>query len=302
MEWTRRSVLASGLVAAAAGRSGWAWATVDLAGGLRLDSVSDGNLSLPTEMILGPMPQQEARAILATHGLDGDTLSPPCNVTLLRDADRTVLFDCGAGAAFQPGVGQLLDALETLDVTPDQVTDVVFTHAHPDHIWGVLDDFDDPLFPEAQHWIGREELAYWLDPATVETIGAERQSFAVGAARRLEAIADRLEVVDDGDSVLPQVKAVATPGHTPGHLAFEIGTGADRVFVVGDAIGNHHLAFARPDWLSGSDQDAVLAAQTRSALLARLADAGVPMIGYHLPKGGIGRVERDGAAYRFVPI
>jgi glyoxylase-like metal-dependent hydrolase (beta-lactamase superfamily II) len=148
--------------------------------------------------------------------------------------------------------------------------------------------------------IGQAEWEYWTDPATVDSIGEARASFAVGAARRLEAIADRLETFTGGQEVLPGIRAHDTPGHTPGHMAFEIRQGNAAAMVVGDAIGNGHLALAHPDWASGADQDAEQGIATRLRLLDRLAGEGMPMVGFHLPGGGLGRVERAGGAYRFV--
>ena len=81
----------------------------------------------------------------------------------------------------------------------EDVTDIVFTHAHPDHLWGLLDDFDDPLFPDASYMIGKTEWDYWLNPNTVDEIGEARASFAVGALRRLEMIEDQIEFFSDGD-------------------------------------------------------------------------------------------------------
>lgn len=301
MAWTRRSVIGGAVAATGAALAPrWLRASVDL-GGMTVDTLSDGHLVLPAEFILGPMPQAEAGEILSRHGLAGDTLTPPCNVTLMRDGTNTVLFDCGSGLAFQPTAGTLPEALDALGIAPEDVTHVVFTHAHPDHLWGVLDDFDDPFFPDAALLIGRQEWAYWTDPETVDTIGAERQSFAVGAARRLAAVEDRIDFFDAGDAVLPGVEAVSTPGHTPGHMAFALHAGGGGLMVVGDAIGNHHVAFERPDWPSGSDQDLDTARATRVALLDRLAADGMPLIGFHLPGGGLGRAERAGGAYRFVP-
>jgi glyoxylase-like metal-dependent hydrolase (beta-lactamase superfamily II) len=91
-----------------------------------------------------------------------------------------------------------------------------------------------------------------------------------------------------------------TPGHTPGHMAFELRQGSEAVMVVGDAIANDHLALARPDWASGSDQDAEQGIATRLRLLDQLANDKMAMVGFHLPEGGLGRVERNGDAYRFV--
>lgn len=301
---TRRQFLATATVAATLPlmpRRLWAGSSLTM-GSTQIDTLSDGTLTLPGDFILGGMPQDEMKAIVAKYGLPTDALTPPCNVTLLRDGTNTVLFDVGAGSDFQPSAGKLLEAFDALGLTPDAITHVLFTHAHPDHLWGLLDEFDEPLFPNAEHMIGAAEFAYWTDPATVSTIGEARTTFAVGAERRLSTIADSLRLVEDGAEVLPGITARLTPGHTPGHLCWTVAKGADSAVVVGDALGNHHVAFERPDWASGSDQDGALAAASRVALLDQLATDGMALIGYHLPGGGIGRAVRDGATYRFEEV
>lgn len=133
-----------------------AHARLDL-GEIRLDVVSDGSLTLPGSFIFDPMPKTELAQILAKYQQPADILTPPCNITLMRYEDRTVLFDVGSGLDFAPSSGILLKSLEALDVTPEEITDVVFTHVHPDHLWGLLDDFDDILFPDATFMIGQKE-------------------------------------------------------------------------------------------------------------------------------------------------
>lgn len=303
MTLTRRTVLttASAALAAAALTPRWAHATMQ-AGDWRIDTLSDGTLTLPPGFLFGDMPQDRIAPILAEAGIDpGQTMTPPCNVTLLRGRGRVALIDAGAGPTFQASAGHLLEAMDALGVAPEDVTDVIFTHAHPDHLWGVLDDFDDMLFYNARHAMGAAELDYWRDPATVDTIGAERQAFAVGASRRLERLGDQLEPLADGAEALPGVRAMALPGHTPGHMGFAVEDAEGGVLIVGDAIGNAHVAFAAPDLPSGSDQDGAQAVETRLALLERAAADGSRIIGFHLPGGGVGRVEAAGGAYRFVP-
>ncbi len=267
-----------------------------------LTTVSDGHLVLPAEFIFSPMPQEELGPVLKDLGLDAAAgLQPECNVALYRDGEHTVLFDAGSGADFMPTAGTILDSLDAAGVAPDEVTHVVFTHAHPDHIWGLLDDFDDPLFANAQHMMGRKEWDYWWNPETVNTIGDARATFAVGARRRMEAIEESVVLFDDGDEILPGIAAVASHGHTPGHMSFELRNGSDAAMVIGDAIGNHHLAFRKPGWPSGSDQDLETAAATRMALLDRLVREKMQLVGFHLPGGGIGRAEFADDGYVFIP-
>lgn len=295
MHFTRRSF---GLAAGASLVAGRSIAQIDLGGGT-LTTVSDGHLVLPSEFILGPLSEDQRAALNAESWLTGGTFQTPCNLALYREDGRTVLFDAGSGPNFMPTAGQILDSLDAAGVSVDDVTDVIFTHAHPDHIWGVLDDFDEPLFPGATHHIGQAEADFWMDPATVEAVGEARASFAVGARNRLEAIADGMNTFGDGDTVVPGVVARASFGHTPGHMSFLVN---DAALVVGDAIGNGSLALVRPDLPYEADQDPETGVATRTAMLAELADTGLTTVGFHLPNRGLGRLEKNGEGYRFVAV
>lgn len=271
-------------------------------GSASLTTVSDGSLMLPGSFIFEPMPQDQLDDVLFEFGVSKDRLTPECNLALYRDGENTVLFDVGSGPDFMPSAGTIVDSLDALGLAPEDITHVVFTHAHPDHIWGLLDEFDDPLFYDATYMMGRQEWDYWWNPETVSTIGEARAAFAVGAKRRMEAIEDSVVLFDNGSEILPGIAAVSSPGHTPGHMGFEIRNGSNAALVVGDAIGNHHVAFQRPAWESGSDQDAAMAVKTRQMLFDRLTSEDLTLIGFHLPDGGMGKVEpyRDG--YRFIGI
>ncbi len=266
-----------------------------------LTSVSDGNLVLPGDMVFEHLPQDTLMPILQATGVARDQVTPPSPLTLLRQSDRLVLFDAGSGPGFMPSAGSILDSLDAVGVAADEITHVIFTHAHPDHLWGVLDDFDEPVFYEAQHMMAQPEWDYWSDPHTVNTIGEMRASFAAGAARRLEMMAEQFSFFGDGEEVVPGVMAHLTPGHTPGHTAFEVRDGSTAIMIGGDAIVNHHVAMARPEWPSGSDQDPEAGAATRLRLLDQLVTDDIALMGFHLPGGGLGRVEKAGDGYRFVP-
>ncbi|AHD01733.1 MBL fold metallo-hydrolase [Leisingera methylohalidivorans] len=301
MAFTRREFgvsAAAGLAVAAV--PGWSSAQITL-GNKRIATVSDGYLNLPPEFLFDGLAPDVLQQALEQYGLPAGPLTPDVNVTLLREESRVVLFDAGAGPGFQESAGNLPGALDVLGVRPEEVTHVVFTHCHPDHLWGVLDDFDDLLFPRAAYLMGQREWDYWFDPETVDSIGSSRAAMAIGARRRMEQLEDKVQLFRDGEEILPGVAAVATPGHTPGHMSFEVRDGSDGVLVLGDAVGNHHVSFAEPGRPVGADQEPQKAAATRMRLLDQLAAGQMQLIGYHLPGGGIGRAERFGSGYRFVP-
>ncbi len=262
--------------------------------------LSDGNLVLPAAFLFPDLPKDEIDAFLAAHGLPTDALAPDCNVTLVRDADRTILFDVGAGPNFMPTAGRLTDSLAEAGVEAAEITDVVFTHGHPDHLWGLIDDFDEFVFPEARYRMNRAEWDYWRADDTLAKTPEARKSFAVGAQARLARLEDRIELFEPGEEVLPGVEAVDTTGHTQGHVSFMLHEGSDSLMIVGDALSQASVSFERPDWPYGSDHEPERAIATRLKLLDRLAGERSAIIGYHLPHPGKGRAERDGAAFRFV--
>ena len=297
----RREFLVSASAASlvCATQPSWAVSSHKL-GAVQVDVVSDGHLRLPSSFVFDGLPEDALKGVMQKHGLTNEGLEPDCNLTLLRMGNRTVLFDVGAGPNFMDSAGKVSDALAEIDVDPSDVTDVVFTHAHPDHIWGVLDDFDDPLFSEATYHIAEAEFDYWMDPNTVNTIGEARQAFAAGAARNLSAIADSMTRFKPEREILPGIFARATHGHTPGHTSFEVRNGGESLMVVGDAIGNHHVAFDFPQWEANSDQDRALGAQSRVSLMQQVAAEKTKVIGFHFPYPGIGFVDRSGDGYQWV--
>jgi glyoxylase-like metal-dependent hydrolase (beta-lactamase superfamily II) len=265
-----------------------------------LVTVSDGTLTLPMGFLFPEIPKAELQAFLTGHGMPTDTLRPQCNVTILRQGDRTVIFDVGSGANLMPSAGALLENLSAADIDPATVTDVVFTHAHPDHLWGVTDDFDELVFANASYHIGQAEWDFWSSPDAMQSVSEDRQTFVVGAQNRFAVLEDRIAFLKPGQEVLPGLEVVDTAGHTPGHLSFLVHAGGEQILIGGDAISNTVISFAHPEWRTASDQDPERGVATRKALLDRLAGDRSRIIGYHFDGDGIGRVERRGDAFAFI--
>ena len=266
--------------------------------------LSDGYLQQPVSRVLPEslIDKAEREAFLQSNTVTASIFQPDCNVTLWRVDDRLILFDTGAGSQFIPTAGVLLDSLAEADIEPADITDVIFTHAHPDHLWGLVDDFDELTFPNAAYHIGALEWDYWQAESTLDKTPDERKSFVVGAQNRLPYIDEQVKLFNIGDEIVSGVEAVDTRGHTPGHTSFALHRGNERVLILGDAITNVLISFQKPNWLSGSDQDPELARTTRMSLLDRLAHEQMLMIGFHLPHPGLGLVERQGAHYRFQAV
>lgn len=273
---------------------------VALLGNREVLSLSDGGFSLPLAMLARGVRPAEMMALLAAHGLPTDGARTVLNVALIRDGEALSIIDCGAGANFLPGSGKLAESLDKAGIDREKVVRVLFTHAHPDHLWGAIDEFDSDLFPNARYLISEAEWAFWSAPDVYSKLPEDRHSFAAGAQRIFKAIAAKTERFRPGQEVAPGILALDTAGHTPGHVSFEVAGGAQRLLIAGDALTHPLISFRHPEWQSGSDGDAEQGAATRRRLLDRLAGEKLAVLGYHLPTPGLGRVERDGSAFRYV--
>jgi glyoxylase-like metal-dependent hydrolase (beta-lactamase superfamily II) len=141
--------------------------------------------------------------------------------TLLRSPDRSILVDVGAFGARHLMARQLAD----LQVRPEDITDVVLTHAHYDHAVNFT------LFPNATVWIGDRELAW----AAAQPPGFD--ALPELYVRELAA-SSRTRRIADGERFLPGFMAIAAPGHTPGHLLFYVDGLEQPVLFSGDAAKN----------------------------------------------------------------
>ncbi|MFV0298669.1 MAG: MBL fold metallo-hydrolase, partial [Hyphomicrobiaceae bacterium] len=200
-------------------------------------------------------------------------------------------------------LGKLPDRLDAAGVKVDDVTHVIFTHAHADHFWGVVDPFGDGTrWPKARHVMAKAERDYWLTPGVEARVPEAQKGMAAGIQRRLKELAELISTAEPGAEVAPGIALVDTKGHTPGHVSVVVRSGSQELMVLGDALTHAAVSFAAPTWRWGSDNDPDQGVKTRKTLLDDLATRKVPVIGYHLPWPGLGSVERKGSAYRYVPI
>lgn len=307
-DMTRRDILA-GSVAAVIGtsmgglqeRTAWAASGIHRFkhGALEITVLSDGVLNVATRLLNRDIAPEAIETTL------GGALSAPgqvqysVNIVLVRSGGELILIDAGAGTNWEPTVGKLADRLAEAAIDPGQITKVVVTHGHPDHIWGLVDDFDDgPRFANAEHIIPAAELDYWRKIDTA-TLPERMQGVANGAKRVIGKIGERLRAAGPDKEILPGVSYISTPGHTPGHCSVRLTTGSDSLIVTADTVFHPHISFAYPDWQPVADMDGDQAVASRRRLLDMAATDRIPMLAYHIPFPGFGRVERHDRAYRW---
>jgi glyoxylase-like metal-dependent hydrolase (beta-lactamase superfamily II) len=301
MRSTRRQFAASAVAAMTLATlpSGLVASSQPFAGG-KLHSFSDGSMSLPIDSVFYDIFDDDRQKFLKAAQVSDGIWRRPVNVNLLEIGERKILFDVGSGLNFLPTLGELPAALDAADVDISAITDVVFTHAHPDHIWGILDDFDDLLMPDAAYHISQAEWNFWDSDDALTAMIPGRENFAVGAKSRFDKLRDQISFFQGGDEILSNIEAVDTSGHTPGHASFLIHNSASPVLIAGDALTHPVISLEHPEWHDPADMDRGKAALTRKRLLDRLASDKIGLAATHLPAPGFGRVETNQSAWRYI--
>lgn len=301
MPLTRRSLLAATALGAAGlvTRAQAAAPTSFRHGDFQITVVSDGHLVLPTSFLAPGAPDDQRRDILARAGQTGEQYDSPTNITLIESPSGLILIDMGSGDRFMPTAGKLWDNLKAAGITRDKITKVIFTHGHPDHLWGTVDELDDLALPQAAFYVAAAEWDFWNGDNAVRGLPSERAGFVTGARRNYASLKERVTMFKPGDELVPGLRVIATPGHTQGHVSLEL-SGGDGLVIGGDALTHPLISFQYPEWKPTADHVPEQAVATRRKLLDRLATDRSRLIGFHLPYPGVGVVERKDGGYRFV--
>lgn len=260
--------------------------------------LSDGYITLPSEILMPEATPHERRNILHRLGGDDSSAPLPTNIPLIRDGDDLILIDVGAGGNFQPSDGRLASNLASIGVDPASVSKVVFTHAHPDHSGGTTRADGSLLFPNANYYVSEAEWSFWTNPDYEKAMPEPLHEFARGAQRDLFAVQDRLSMVKPGDEIVSGISVVGTRGHTPGHVSIEV-AGDGNLLFSGDVIPNNIVSLENPHWHFGFDTEPDIALANRAVLLDKAANEKLRILGYHWTYPGLGYVARKGTAYKF---
>ncbi|MDR0476834.1 MAG: MBL fold metallo-hydrolase [Desulfobulbaceae bacterium] len=237
-------------------------------------------------------------AILAMAG--GPQAAGSFNVFLLAHGQERFLVDAGNGTLRPERQGQLPLCLQAAGTAPENISNIFITHAHSDHIGGLVKD-GKPAFPRAQVHMPRAEYDYWMDDEAMrqapENVGS-MFTLARGVLRLLED-GKLLRLFTPGETLAAGITSVAIFGHTMGHTGYMLTSRGKKIFFVGDLLHAEAIQFARPDISLVFDADQSMAAETRRRALKQVASEAIPIAATHLPFPGIGLVRLAGCGYSF---
>jgi glyoxylase-like metal-dependent hydrolase (beta-lactamase superfamily II) len=271
-------------------------------GEIECAALCDGTLPYPPNWFFSNVAQQDVENELRTRQLPTDHVLSSYTCLLLRTGKECVLVDTGAGS-LAPGTGELLSKLQELGVSPQHVTTVLLTHAHPDHIGGVLDQAGKPAFPNARYLMSQTEHDFWTQAPSLERLPLDqfiKDMMLNGVQRNLPPLKAQLELIDAETEIAPGIRAMAAPGHTPGHIALLLSSCKEQLLHVSDAV-LHPVHLAHPEWRAVFDLDPEVASNTRQKLLDWASTDRVPVHAYHFPFPGHRGISKRGQAWQWEP-
>ncbi len=270
-------------------------------GEAKMTVISDGFFNQPISDIAVNAGRAEVEAAIERYFLSKEANYAHTNHLLVELGDARVLVDVGSGSRFFDTAGRLVTNMEAAGIDPDSITHVFITHAHPDHIWGIRDDFDEPIFPGAEYIIGEVEHGYWMQDGLANAVAPEDQQFVVGAVNSINVEGVDWTMVQDGAEIAPGISVMNSFGHTAGHMSLRVESNGKQLLAIGDAFAQTWMNFAHPDWYNDIDADPVQTVASRNAILDMASADGIALLGYHFPFPGVGHVAREGDSFRFVP-
>ena len=270
-------------------------------GSFEITALSDGTVALPVDKLLTNIAAERTQALLARS-----YLKPPVETSvngyLINTGSKLVLIDTGAAGLFGPTLGKLVANLKASGYQPEQVDEIYVTHMHPDHVGGLMAG-DKPAFPNAVVRAATREGEYWLSKANLDAAPQEAKGFFQGAMASLNpyVAAGKFKPFDGETELAPGIRALPSPGHTPGHTIYAVESQGNRLVVWGDLMHVAAVQFPQPSATMQFDVDSKAAAPQRQKNYADAAKKGYYVAIAHVAFPGIGKLRADGRGYVWVP-
>ena len=276
-------------------------------GDLECMAISDGTWTYgpptfppPAEFLFTNAPRELLGRALSEHGIRSEQWTAyvsPFTCVMVNTGRHRVLVDTGADGLDPNSTGRLPRNLQAVGVETGDIDTVILTHGHGDHIGGNTDAEGKPAFPKARYVMRKEEWTFWTSEAGKIY---EEVEFAF-ERKNLLAIQHQVDLLDDEAEIVPGIRAVAAPGHTPGHMAVAISSHGEQLLCVSDAF-LHPIHVEHPDWHGAIDMAPEQVTKTKHLLLDKAVTEKALMLGFHFPFPGLGHVIKKGTGWQWQPV
>jgi len=274
-------------------------------GELNLAVVTDGVIEIENiqPMFAPNVQKQELQNFFTNNLLRQDKIELAGNVLLVQKDEKNILIDTGSGVILSPLGGKLIGNLKNLRISPEEISEIVFTHAHPDHIGGVIDKNGLLVFENANFYISETEYNFWMSDEPDFSKGSKNEfsEFEIQFARQhFEPLKSKLNFYKDQDELFDFLKLENAPGHTPGHTIITISSEGEELVHIADTF-QHILLVEHPEWGNQIDSDFELGIKTRKQVLEKLSGTKQLFFGDHLPFPGLGFIQKTEEHYHYLP-
>lgn len=270
-------------------------------GDAEVTALSDGSVVLDAGILTGTKPEHVKDLLNQAH--QTGPLHTSVNAFLLKVGDKLVLVDAGAGTFFGPTLNKLQASMKAAGYAPDQVTDIVITHLHADHVGGLVNG-EAIQFPNATVHVDKADMDHWLDTAKMEAAPKDAQGFFKMAQASLNPYvkAGKVKAFTGATEIVPGVRTQPTHGHTPGHSFYVLESKGQKMVFWGDLMHFEEVQFPEPAITVAFDTDSKAAKEQRLAAFADAAKQGYLVAPSHVTFPGIGHLRKQGNGYVWLPV
>lgn len=266
-------------------------------GGATVTALNDIVFEAGTGVVAG-IPAEEAETILRANFRRMPARISVC-AFMVTIGGQHILVDTGVGANMTGG--QVRPRLARLGIDPGAISTILVTHAHIDHVSGLIDENGAAYFPAAELVLHEAEAGFWLDAAQEATAPEPMKGAFATARNALAPYRSRLKLLKDGQEGAPGIRIQHLPGHTPGHSGWLLEQGSDSLLIWGDIVHLPGLQFREPKAGMVFDVDREQARATRTRVFDMVTTDRLRVCGMHLDFPAFGHLVQAAEGYRFIP-